>query len=72
MSGRSRAGATRFALASGSGGDRLAGAGPVEGQLAVGGVDADHVALGELALEQLQRQAVDELLWITRFSGRAP
>ena len=33
----------------------------LEGEVAVGGVDPDRVALGELALEQLQRQPVDEL-----------
>ena len=43
-----------------------------EDELAVLGVHADALALGELALEQLQRELVDQLLWITRFSGRAP
>ena len=33
-----------------------------EDELAVGGVDLDAVALGELALQQPQRQLVDELL----------
>src|SRR6201996_955228 len=38
------------------------GAGALEDEGAVGGVDADGVALDELALEDLQRQFVDQLL----------
>ena len=41
-----------------SGGRRL---GLFEHEVAVAGLDPDRVALGELALEQLQREAVDEL-----------
>ena len=43
-------------------GSRLPALPLLEGQLAVGGVDLDRVALGELALEHLQRQLVDQLL----------
>ena len=48
----------RERLAAGDGG---AAPGLGEDELAVAGVDADHVALGELALEQLQGELVDQL-----------